>query len=280
LTDQAGTLEPNTERIILSGDEIGQLAPVTIIQPSGTYRLTPASRTTLQAIGSHQHLFRGVGLDWGCGSGCLSVVAARIAAVDTVVGIDKSKADVRAAQENAAANDVAHKTIFLHGDSYEPRDAEGRTVLERLKGETDFVMANPPASSGDDGFSFRRAVLAGSRTFLKEGGVTLLQISSQYSLERVERLVRETPGFTHEGVIASTPWVPFDQERSDLRHLLVDYAAEETRGGLQYAFGDPRRRDRPCINAREALDLFLNSRMSPLSRWQVHEFRFRRTRPQ
>jgi len=266
--------DPPPIELNLDGGVIGALAPVRIRQPPGTYALTPASRISLTAIAQHRELFRGIGIDWGCGTGCLAILAAKIPAVEAVVGLDNSELDVRTAVENAAANGVAGKTAFLCADSYHPRTHEGRTTLAVLRGRVDFVVANPPASPGDDGFSFRRQVLAGAPEFLKDRAVVLLQISIQYNVRRIEFMVQQTPGFTHEGCLAATPWVPFDQARSDLRQHLVDYAAEERSGGQEYTFGDPRNGGQTLIDARAALDLFRRTGVSPLSRWQVHLFRY------
>jgi hypothetical protein len=270
--------QPVPLELTLGTNVIGPLAPVTIRQPAGTYALTPASMISLEAISENQRLLRGIGIDWGCGTGCLAIVAAKIPAVQSLIGLDSSQLDVRVAAENAVANRADLKTRFVHSDSYRPKTPEGRRALAELRGKVGFVVANPPASQGDDGFSFRREVLAGAREFLKADAVVLLQISMQYGRERIELVVRETSGFTYEGQLATTPWVPFDQARQDLRELIIDYAAEEHRGGLEYIFGDPRTRGETVIDARSALDLFRRTGASPLSRWQVHLFRYRPAR--
>lgn len=230
---------------------------------------------SLKAISENQELVRGIGIDWGCGTGCLAIVAAKIPAVEFVVGLDSSQLDVCVAAENAIANCVERKTRFMHANSYRPETVEGQRALAGLRGKVGFVVANPPASQGDDGFSFRRKVLAGAREFLKDDAVVLLQISTQYSRERIDLVVQDTAGFTYEGTLATTPWVPFDQGRADLRQLIVNYAAEERRGGLEYTFGDPRTRGETVVNACSALDLFWRTGESPLSQWQVHLFRYR-----
>jgi ribosomal protein L11 methylase PrmA len=61
-----------------------------------------------------------VGLDWGCGSGCLAIAAATIPAVRRVVGLDIVEASIDVARSNAARNGVADKTVFMRSDSYAP----------------------------------------------------------------------------------------------------------------------------------------------------------------
>ena len=244
--------------------------PIAIHHPDGAFAPTPASRVALEAIGSHADRFRGRGLDWGSGSGLLSIAATRIAAVEEVIGLELDPRGVAAARKNARTNGVEDKVRFFESNSYDPKSPEGRAALDRFRGATDFLIANPPASSPvGDGFEFRRVVVRGAVDYLKPGGVLLLCVSTQYSMERVHGLLVETPGFTYEGVAATTDWVPFDMNRPDLRQNVRTYAREEERGGLPYAFRDPRDPDR-TITAVEAWAHHQETGESPLSRWQNH----------
>src|SRR5262249_50821361 len=151
-----------------------------------------------------RHKLAGIGLDWGCGSGCLAITAATIPAVIRMVGLDIVEANIAVARSNAALNGVADKTVVMQSDSYSPYIAADRDALEALVGRITFILANPPASEGDDGFEYRRIVLKGARRFLAAGGVVHLNVSLQYGRERIKRLSREIPGFTHRGALAST----------------------------------------------------------------------------
>jgi Ribosomal protein L11 methyltransferase (PrmA) len=245
-----------------------------IQHPEGTFALTPASRIAVQAIGRNWSHLAGTGLDWGCGSGCLAIAAATIPAVERVVGLDIVEANVAVARTNAAVNGVADKTVFIQSDSYAPSCKADRDWLEMLTGQISFILANPPASDGDDGFEYRRIVLKGARRFLAAGGVVYLNISLQYGKQRIEGLTRDISGFTHHGALASTDWVPFDLERPDLLQSLEDYAAEEARGGMEYSFRRPAPGSEQNLNARSALARFHDTGESPLSQWQVHLFEF------
>ncbi len=144
--------------------------------------------------------------------------------------------------------------------------------LESYRGRIDFILANPPASEGDDGFGCRRRVLKEGKDFLAEGGVVFLNISSQYGAERIDRLCQEALGFRHQGVLSSTDWVPFDLGRSDLLECLELYAAEERKGDLEFAFKAPGGGE-AMIDARSALAFFHRTGEGPLTKWQVHLFR-------
>ena len=61
-------------------------------------------------------------LDWGCGNGVLSLVAASSAAsVEQIVGLDISPANVDAARANAELNRCRNSnTVFVRGDGFRP----------------------------------------------------------------------------------------------------------------------------------------------------------------
>ncbi|MDE2972227.1 MAG: methyltransferase [Acidobacteriota bacterium] len=242
--------------------------PIRIHHPEGAFVPTPASRIALEAIAAHAGRFRGRGLDWGSGSGLLAIAATRLAGVDEVLGLELDARGVAAARENARRNGAADKVRFVESDSYDPVHAEGRRALARFRDSTDFMIANPPSSSPvGDGFEMRRVVVRGATRYLRPGGLLLLSVSSQYGDKRVAGLLREAPEFRHDGIAATTDLVPFDMGRPDLRRDVETYAREEERGGLTYAFRNPRDPERP-MTAIEAWNHFQATGESPLSRWQ------------
>ena len=248
------------------------LGPLEIRHPPGTFALTPASRIAVEALARHQDRFRGVGLDWGTGSGVLAILLARIPGVERVVGLEIEPANVRIARENAQRNGVDQKVGVFEADSYSPRCAEGRVALEALEASTDFLVANPPSSSPkDDGFGFRRAVMDGAGRYLRPGGIVCLSVSHQYGTARTMALLELGPTYAYGGVLASTEWVSFDMGRTDLYQDVETYAAEERRGGLPYQFRDPRDPGRD-LTAVEAQEHYGDTGESPLSRWQSHLF--------
>ena len=183
--------------------------PIRIHHPEGAFVPTPASRVALRAIGRHADRFRGRGLEWGSGTGILSIAAARISGVEEVLGLELDPRGVAAAGENARRNGVEAKVRFVESDSYRPVSPEGRKALERFRGAADFILANPPSSSPvGDGFEVRRVVVRGAPEYLKRGGVLLLSVSTQYGAARVRGLVSANPGFVHEGVAATTDLAP------------------------------------------------------------------------
>lgn len=256
-------------------DEARHLGPIRVAGPPGARRVTPATRIAVAALDRHRTLLRGTGIDWGSGIGALALVAARHGAVEGVVGLEIDAEDVAWARRNARRLGLETRTRFLHADGFSPRLDSEREGLEALRGRTGFLVANPPASRGDDGLGWRRAVLRGARSFLLPGSPILLQISYQYSERRIRALADEVEGIAYEGLLASSEWVEFDQTRDDLARQLVEYAQVEAGGGLPYTFADPAAPESGRIDAREALLRYRTEGIQPLSRWQVYLYRFR-----
>jgi methylase of polypeptide subunit release factors len=251
----------------------GGLGSFVFHHPEGTFALTPASQILLNAIVQKQAILHGTGIDWGSGIGCQAILAARIPAVRKMYGLEISKENVNAAAWNAKENGVADKASFLVSDSYAPFDEDDKRTVEGLRGNVDFIVSNPPFSDGDDGFGFRRIVMDGAKAFLKPGGIVLLNISLQYGPERVAELCRAGSGFIHEGVVASTIWVPFELDRPDLQECLHLYAREEEMGGYDYAFSEEGL-EGDFVNAQTALKTYEYCGESPFTKWQTHMFRY------
>jgi hypothetical protein len=80
----------NHNRTIFVAEATAGLGEIQILHPPGTFALTPASRIAVQAIGKYQHLISGYGIDWGSGTGCLAITAAKIDYVKHVSSVSKS----------------------------------------------------------------------------------------------------------------------------------------------------------------------------------------------
>lgn len=250
--------------------ETNGLGPVTVGTPAGRQTVTPASVMCVAAIGADAERLRGRGLDWGAGTGLLTIAAALVDGVDLVVGLELDEADPPLARANAHRNGVSDTAVFVNADSYRAIDHEEQRWIDDLRGCANFLIGNPPASRTGDGLDWRREMLRGGLEFAVPGAPVLVQISYQYSIERIEGLVDDVPGYAYEGLAGSTEWVPFDQSRADLSTQLVEYAAVEAAGGAPYSFSDGAGRH---LSAVDALDRYRVSGESPLSKWQMHRYR-------
>ena len=248
----------------------GGLGPIRVMVPRGRQTITPASRMAVAAVGENAHLLHGRGIDWGSGTGLLTIAAAKVAAVEHVIGLEVDAADVPVARSNAARNGVSDRTTFIYADSYRANDPNEQHLIDAMRGVADFLIANPPASRTGDGLDWRRAALRDGAGILVAGAPVLVQISYQYARARIERLAEEVAGYTYEGVAGSTGWVPFDQARTDLSTQLIEYASVEAAGGIPFTFSDGAGGD---ITATEALERYRTTGESPLSKWQMHLYR-------
>ena len=147
-----------TERTLFDAEETSGLGRIEILHPPGTFSITPASLISLQTIFCHQDLLGGVGIDWGPGTGCLSIAAARIGSVTRIIGLEISRANVDEARKNVLRNGLEGEVDILLSDSYTPVEARDAAKLDDLEGKVDFILSNPDASEGDDGFGYRREV--------------------------------------------------------------------------------------------------------------------------
>jgi len=258
---------------ILEEELTGGLGRLTFHHPVGTFSLTPASNILIEAIAKNQEMLNGIGIDWGSGIGCLAILAAKIPSVEKVYGLEISQENIQTSGKNAEENHVGDKVRFMLADSYCPFSAEEKQELEKLRRKVRFILSNPPSSDWDDGFGFRRMVLKGAKEYLMTNGIVLLNISFQYGAKRVESLYKNADGFSHMGLAASTDWVPFDLNRPDLLDCLKTYAKEELSGSMEYTFLGGSN-DNSFINARTALDHYVRTGASPLTKWQTHMFKY------
>lgn len=259
-----------TGRQLFTIRDTGGLGPITLEAGAGGATVTPASIMAVAAIGANAGLLGGRGLDWGSGTGVLAIAAALVDDVDFVLGLELDAGDPPLARSNARRNGVADATEFIHADSYRAVDPARQASIDALRGNAEFLVANPPASPTGDGLDWRREALRGGLDFIVPGAPALVQISYQYSTKRITGLVDDVPGYRYEGVIGSTDWVPFDQSRTDLSGHLVDYARVEAQGGSPYTFSDG---SGGHLTATDALERYRATGKSPLSKWQMHLYR-------
>ncbi len=259
----------DSSTMVLSSDETGGLGTLRFRHPPGTFAPSPATLATLRAVAEHADSLIGVGVDWGCGIGVLSIGAARIDGVERVIGLELSKENVAAATENSVLNGVEGRVTFATADSYQPVEAEGRALLEPLRGRLDFIIANPPHSMTNDGFDFRRRVIREGAEFLKPGGMALLQALSAYGTGRVGELAADE--YAYEGIALRTDLIPLDFARAQLQEQIAIYVGEERRGGQPYEFyvGDEAGGPVTAVEALRAVE----AGETILGRWQVHRFR-------
>ena len=125
-------------------------------------------------------------LDLGCGSGLLSIAAAKLGA-RRVVAIDLDPGALQATAQNAHRNGVSGKVEVRAGSWYEP--LHGRSSFEGKDERFDVIIATPPQTpglepfgpkyGGPDGIKHLLAAIDGAPAFLRpfRGRLWLMAIS-------------------------------------------------------------------------------------------------------
>lgn len=115
-------------------------------------------------------------VDVGCGSGILSIIAAKLGA-GRVYGVDAAPDVVEVASANAAAHGVADRTAFFHGDLFEPlpRGIEADVVIGDVSGVPDVIAAESGwfptlRGGGPRGSELPIRMLEGVQDVLRRGG--------------------------------------------------------------------------------------------------------------
>ena len=140
--------------------------------------------------------------DIGCGSGCIAIALAQTLEDAELVAIDRSKAALAIARENALRHGVAARVELVESNLLEPvADADLDAVVsnppyipdEELAGLEPEVTEHEPRdalSGGADGLDVIRRLVPQAHRALRPGGVLVMEIGHGQS-QAVETLVRE-----------------------------------------------------------------------------------------
>jgi methylase of polypeptide subunit release factors len=119
-------------------------------------------------------------VDAGCGSGVLSIVAAKLGA-RMVYGVDAAAATVEIATANSEAQGVSDRTAFYEGDMFEPipEGVEADVVIGDVSGIPDeFATVSgwfpSGLSGGPSGAELPMRMLDEAKRILRRGGKLLL----------------------------------------------------------------------------------------------------------
>lgn len=123
-------------------------------------------------------------VDVGCGSGILSIIAAKLGA-GRVYGVDAADETVEIATANAKAHGVADRVQFAQGDMFEPLDPdlEADVVIGDVSGIPDAIATASgwfPSglSGGPTGAELPMRMIEESKRLLRKGGALFLPTGS------------------------------------------------------------------------------------------------------
>ena len=159
----------------------GRLGPFDLKVAPGTFR--PSTISTMVAD-TMEVESDDVVIDMGCGSGVLSIIAAKLGA-KMVHGVDAESETVDIATANAEAQGVGDRTVFYHGDMFEPLPdgLEADVVIGDVSGVPDEIAEvtgwfPSGLAGGPSGAELPVRMLESARRFMREGGRLLLPTGS------------------------------------------------------------------------------------------------------
>lgn len=151
----------------------GRLGPMDLKVGEATFRPSTISNLLAESLDFEPG---SVVIDVGCGSGILSIVAAKLGA-GRVYGVDAADETVEIAMANATIHGVADRVTFAQGDMFEPLDPtiEADVVIGDVSGIPDEIAAASgwfPSglSGGPTGAELPMRMIEESKRLLRKGG--------------------------------------------------------------------------------------------------------------
>lgn len=159
----------------------GRFGPMELTVAESTFRPTTISTLLADAL---EFKPGSVVVDVGCGSGILSIIAAKLGA-SRVYAVDAADATVEVGIANATIHGVADRVVFAQGDLFEPLDPtlEADIVIGDVSGIPDEIAAASgwfPSglSGGPTGAELPMRMIEESKRLLKKGGRLFLPTGS------------------------------------------------------------------------------------------------------
>jgi methylase of polypeptide subunit release factors len=159
----------------------GRFGPMDLTLGPATFRPSTISTLLADAL---EFKPGSVVVDVGCGSGILSIIAAKMGAA-RVYGVDAADETVEIATANAKAHGVADRVQFAQGDMFEPLDPdlEADVVIGDVSGIPDAIATASgwfPSglSGGPTGAELPMRMIEESKRLLRKGGALFLPTGS------------------------------------------------------------------------------------------------------
>jgi methylase of polypeptide subunit release factors len=159
----------------------GRFGPMDLTVGPATFRPSTISTLLADAL---EFKPGSVVVDVGCGSGILSIIAAKLGAA-RVYGVDAADDTVEIATANARAHGVADRVQFAQGDMFEPLDPdlEADVVIGDVSGIPDAIATASgwfPSglSGGPTGAELPMRMIEESKRLLRKGGALFLPTGS------------------------------------------------------------------------------------------------------
>jgi methylase of polypeptide subunit release factors len=179
-------------------------------------------------------------IDVGCGSGVLSIIAAKLGA-RMVFGVDAAEGTVEVATANAEAQGVADRTTFMEGSVFEPlpEGLEADLVIGDISGIPDQIASASgwfPSglAGGPTGAELPMRMLGEAKRFLKKGGRLLLPTGSLQDETSILDKAKSVFGSIRQLTERPIPLPSTLAEHPALMRLLKDRVIEVSQRGSRY----------------------------------------------
>ncbi len=215
----------------------GRLGPFDLKVGPATFR--PSTISTLVAdaieVGEESTV-----IDIGCGTGVLSIIAAKLGA-KTVFGVDAAEGTVEVATENALSQGVADRITFYQGSVFEPLPAgtEADLVIGDISGIPDDLASASgwfPSglSGGPTGAELPLRMLEEAKEFLRKGGRLLLPTGTLQDERTILDKARSIFGSIRQLAERAIPLPSSLAEHPVMTGMLKEKLVQVTQRGSRY----------------------------------------------
>jgi methylase of polypeptide subunit release factors len=179
-------------------------------------------------------------IDVGCGTGILSIIAAKLGA-RMVFGVDAAEGTVAIATENAQSQGVADRISFFEGNVFDPipRGIEADLVIGDISGIPDQLASvsgwfPSGLSGGPTGAELPLRMLEEARAFLRKGGRLLLPTGTLQDEKTILERARSVFGNIRQRAERAIPLPSSLAEHPVMTGLLKEKLIEVTQRGSRY----------------------------------------------
>ncbi|REK39011.1 MAG: methyltransferase domain-containing protein [Actinobacteria bacterium] len=222
-----------SETIVWKGRE----GPMDLLVGHATFRPSTVSSLLADALDFAKG---SVVIDAGCGSGVLSIIAAKLGA-GQVYGVDAAEDTVAIASANAEAHGVIDRTQFFEGDLFEPlpRGIQADVLIGDVSGIPDELAAATgwfPSglSGGPTGAELPLRMIDEARAWLSKGGRMFLPTGSLQDEESILGKARSAFGNLKQLAERNIPLPSSIADHPALLELLKEKVVKLTQRGSRF----------------------------------------------
>ena len=212
----------------------GRLGPFELRVAPGTFRPTTISAMVADTMEVNDD---DIVIDMGCGSGVLSIIAAKLGA-KLVHGVDAEVETVRVATANAAEQGVASQTAFYRGDMFAPlpEGIRADVLIGDVSGVPDEIAkatgwVSSGLTGGPSGAELPVRMLEQARRFMRKGGKVFLPTGSLQDEDSVLDAARNAFGRLKKLAERRIPLPSSVSENPAIRRMARDEIIDVTQRG-------------------------------------------------